>query len=144
MMVRRMPRGDMAVLSDGAPVNGHRPSVDVLYHSVAQEFGLSAVGVIMTGMGEDGAEGLGAIKAAGGLTIAQSEDTCVVAGMPRAAIQKGHANKIIPLESIGAFLVNQYGGGDRTSSEKLEKSDRQEKVEKNDKNERTPVSSQRT
>jgi hypothetical protein len=95
-------------------------------------------------MGEDGAEGLGAIKAAGGLTIAQSEDTCVVAGMPRAAIQKGHANKIIPLESIGAFLVNQYGGGDRTSSEKLEKSDRQEKVEKNDKNERTPVSSQRT
>jgi two-component system, chemotaxis family, protein-glutamate methylesterase/glutaminase len=147
MMVRRMPRGDMAVLSDGAPVNGHRPSVDVLYHSVAQEFGLSAVGVIMTGMGDDGAEGLGAIKAAGGLTIAQSEDTCVVAGMPRAAIQKGHANKIIPLESIGAFLVNQYGGEDRVSSEKSdkpEKSDRQEKVEKNDKNERTPVSSQRT
>jgi two-component system chemotaxis response regulator CheB len=144
MMVRRMPRGDMAVLSDGSPVNGHRPSVDVLFYSVAQEFALSAVGVIMTGMGEDGAEGLGAIKAAGGLTIAQSEDTCVVGGMPRAAIQKGHVNKIIPLESIGAFLVNQYGGGDRTSSEKLEKSDRQEKVEKNDKNERTPVSSQRT
>jgi len=144
MMVRRMPRGDMAVLSDGAPVNGHRPSVDVLYHSVAQEFGPSVVGVIMTGMGEDGAEGLGAIKAAGGLTIAQSEDTCVVAGMPRAAIQKGHANKIVPLESIGAFLVNQYSGGDRTSSEKLENSDRQEKVEKNDRNERTSVSSQRT
>jgi two-component system chemotaxis response regulator CheB len=144
MMVRRMPRGDLAVLSDGAPVNGHRPSVDVLFHSVAQEFALSAVGVIMTGMGEDGAEGLGAIKAAGGMTIAQSEDTCVVAGMPRAAIQKGHANKIVPLESIGAFLVNQYGGADRTSSEKLEKSDRQEKVEKNDRNERTPVSSQRT
>jgi two-component system chemotaxis response regulator CheB len=144
MMVRRMPRGDMAVLSDGAPVNGHRPSVDVLYHSVAQEFGLSAVGVIMTGMGEDGADGLGAIKAAGGLTIAQSEDTCVVAGMPRAAIQKGHANKIIPLEGIGAFLVNQYSSGDRASSERLEKSDRQEKVEKNDRNERTPVSSQRT
>jgi two-component system, chemotaxis family, protein-glutamate methylesterase/glutaminase len=144
MMVRRMPRGDMAVLSDGAPVNGHRPSVDVLFHSVAQEFALAAVGVIMTGMGEDGAEGLGAIKAAGGLTIAQSEDTCVVGGMPRAAIQKGHVNNIIPLESIGAFLVNQYGGGDRTSSEKLEKSDRQEKVEKNDRNERAPVSSQRT
>jgi len=143
MMVRRMPRGDMAVLSDGSPVNGHRPSVDVLFHSVAQEFALAAVGVIMTGMGEDGAEGLGAIKAAGGLTIAQSEDTCVVGGMPRAAIQKGHVNKIIPLESIGAFLVNQYGCGDRTSSEK-EKSDRQEKVEKNDRNERTPVSSQRT
>jgi two-component system, chemotaxis family, protein-glutamate methylesterase/glutaminase len=147
MMVRRMPRGDMAVLSDGPPVNGHRPSVDVLFHSVAQEFALSSVGVIMTGMAEDGAEGLGAIKAAGGMTIAQSEDTCVVSGMPRAAIQKGHANKIIPLDGIGAFLVNQYGGGDRAPSEKSdkpEKSDRPEKVEKNEKNERTPVSSQRT
>jgi two-component system chemotaxis response regulator CheB len=147
MMVRRMPRGDMAVLSDGPPVNGHRPSVDVLFHSVAQEFGLSAVGVIMTGMAEDGAEGLGAIKAAGGMTIAQSEDTCVVSGMPRAAIQKGHANKIIPLDGIGTFLVNQYGGGDRApveKSDKPEKSDRPEKVEKNEKNERTPVSSQRT
>ena len=80
MMVRRMPRGDMAVLSDSAAVNGHRPSVDVLFHSVAQEFGPMAVGVLMTGMGEDGAEGLGAIKAAGGVTIAQSEDTCVVPG----------------------------------------------------------------
>jgi two-component system chemotaxis response regulator CheB len=147
MMVRRMPRGDMAVLSDGAPVNGHRPSVDVLFHSVAQEFALAAVGVIMTGMGEDGAEGLGAIKSAGGMTIAQSEDTCVVGGMPRAAIQKGHVNKIIPLEGIGTFLVNQYGGGDRVPlerSDKTEKGDRPEKIEKNDKNERTPVSSQRT
>ncbi len=147
MMVRRMPRGDMAVLSDGAPVNGHRPSVDVLFHSVAQEFALAAVGVIMTGMGEDGAEGLGAIKSAGGMTIAQSEDTCVVGGMPRAAVQKGHVNKIIPLEGIGTFLVNQYGGGDRVPlerSDKTEKGDRPEKIEKNDKNERTPVSSQRT
>jgi two-component system, chemotaxis family, protein-glutamate methylesterase/glutaminase len=150
MMVRRMPRGDMAVLSDGAPVNGHRPSVDVLFHSVAQEFGLTAVGVLMTGMGEDGAEGLGVIKAAGGMTIAQSEDTCVVSGMPRAAILKGHANKIVPLDSLGAFLVNQYAGGERAASERVdrtEKNDRQEKPEKNEKNEkneRTPVSSQRT
>jgi two-component system chemotaxis response regulator CheB len=138
MMVRRMPRGDMAILSDGPPVNGHRPSVDVLFHSVAQEFGLTAVGVIMTGMGEDGAEGLGAIKAAGGMTIAQSEETCVVSGMPRAAILKGHANKIVPLEGIGTFLVQQYGGGDRVPSEKPERQ------EKNDRNERTPVSSRRT
>jgi two-component system, chemotaxis family, protein-glutamate methylesterase/glutaminase len=145
MMIRRMPRGDMAILSDGAPVNGHRPSVDVLFHSLAQEFSVSAVGVIMTGMGEDGAEGLGAIKTAGGMTIAQSEDTCVVSGMPRAAIQKGHANKIIPLEAIGAFLVNQYGGGDRSERpDKSEKSDRPDPVEKNEKIERTPVSSQRT
>ncbi len=147
MMVRRMPRGDMAVLSDGLPVNGHRPSADVLFHSVAQEFGPTVVGVIMTGMGEDGAEGLGAIKAAGGMTAAQSEDTCVVSGMPRAAILKGYANKIVPLDSMGAFLVSQCTGGDRATSEKserAEKIDRQEKSEKNEKQERTPVSPQRT
>jgi two-component system, chemotaxis family, protein-glutamate methylesterase/glutaminase len=146
LMARRMPRGDMAVLSDGPPVNGHRPSVDVLFHSVAQEFGPTAVGVLMTGMGEDGAEGLGAIKASGGMTIAQSEDTCVVSGMPRAAILKGHANKVVPLDTMGTFLVNQYAGGERASekSDKAEKNDRQEKPEKKEKNERTPVSSQRT
>ena len=147
LMARRMPRGDMAVLSDGPPVNGHRPSVDVLFHSVAQEFGPTAVGVLMTGMGEDGAEGLGAIKASGGMTIAQSEDTCVVSGMPRAAILKGHVNKVVPLDTMGTFLVNQYAGGERSASEKsdkAEKNDRQEKPEKNEKNEKTPVSSQRT
>jgi two-component system, chemotaxis family, protein-glutamate methylesterase/glutaminase len=150
LMARRMPRGDMAVLSDGPPVNGHRPSVDVLFHSVAQEFGPTAVGVLMTGMGEDGAEGLGAIKASGGMTVAQSEDTCVVSGMPRAAILKGHANKVVPLDTMGTFLVNQYAGGERSASEKsdkAEKNDRQEKPDKNEKSEkieRTPVSSQRT
>jgi len=138
MMVRRMPRGDMLVLSDGPPVNGHRPSVDVLFHSVAQEFSLMSVGVLMTGMGEDGAEGLGAIKAAGGMTIAQSEDTCVVSGMPRAAILKGHANKVIPLEGLGTFLANHYGA-EKTSAEK----DLGEKLEKGEKPERTPVSSHR-
>jgi two-component system, chemotaxis family, protein-glutamate methylesterase/glutaminase len=140
MMVRRMPRGDMAVLSDGAPVNGHRPSADVLFHSVAQEFGLTAVGILMTGMGEDGAEGLGAIKAAGGMTIAQSEDTCVVSGMPRAAIVKGYASKVVPLDTLGQFLVTNYGG-ERANSEKSDKTDKQDK---NEKNERTPVSSHRT
>ena len=94
-MVRRMPRGDMAVLSDGPPVNGHRPSVDVLFHSVAQQFWSDrGRAVLMTGMGEDGAEGLGALQAAGGVTIAQSEDTCVVSGMPLAAITKGYADKV--------------------------------------------------
>jgi two-component system chemotaxis response regulator CheB len=140
MVVRRMPRGDMVVLSDGPPVNGHRPSADVLFHSVAHEFTLTSVGVLMTGMGDDGAEGLGAIKAAGGMTVAQSEDTCVVSGMPRAAIIKGYASKIIPLESLSAFLVG-YCGTDRDRSEKTEKKD---KVEKNEKNDRTHVSSHRT
>ncbi len=142
MMVRRMPRGDMVVLSDGPPVNGHRPSADVLFHSVAQEFGLTAVGLLMTGMGDDGAEGLGAIKAAGGMTIAQSEDTCVVSGMPRAAILKGYANKIIPLDGLAAFLVNQYGAerhaAAQGAADKIVKNDKSEKVEK------IPVSSQRS
>jgi two-component system chemotaxis response regulator CheB len=146
MMVRRMPRGDMAVLSDGPPVNGHRPSADVLFHSVAQEFGLTAVGVIMTGMGEDGAEGLGAIKSAGGMTLAQSEDTCVISSMPHAAIQKGHVAKVVPLDGLGTYLVSHYGGG-RAQGEKAPWNDKTEKIEKPDKhekNEKTPVSSHRT
>ena len=72
MKVRRMEHGDVAILVDQPRVNGHRPSVDVLFHSVAQEFGNKAVGVLMTGMGDDGAAGLGAVQAAGGFTIAQS------------------------------------------------------------------------
>jgi len=143
IMVRNMPRGGMVVLSDGPPVNGHRPSADVLFHSVAQEFGLTAVGVLMTGMGDDGAEGLGAIKAAGGMTIAQSEDTCVVSGMPRAAILKGYASKIIPLDGLGAHLVSNYGG-ERGATDKVEKNEKLEKNDKNEKIEKTSVSSQRS
>lgn len=142
MMVRRMPRGEMVILSDGLPINGHRPSVDVLFHSVAQDFGLTAVGILMTGMGEDGSEGLGAIKTAGGITIAQHEDTCVVPGMPRAAITKGYASRIIPLDGLAQFLLTQFasdrGNGDKSDVlEKAEKSDRAEK------NEKTPVSTPR-
>jgi len=138
-----MPRGDMVILSDSPPVNGHRPSADVLFHSVAQEFGLLAVGILMTGMGDDGSEGLGAIKAAGGMTVAQSEDTCVVSGMPRAAILKGFANKIIPLDGLGAYLVNNYGA-ERSATEKNEKHEKSEKHDKNEKIERTPVPSERS
>jgi two-component system chemotaxis response regulator CheB len=139
MMVRRMPRGEMVVLSDTPPINGHRPSADVLFHSVAQEFGLTSVGIIMTGMGEDGAEGIGAIKASGGMTIAQSEETCVVSGMPRAAIAKGYIQRIFPLETLGAYLVSQYGT-DRGSSEKTDNADKSEKSEKTEK---VPVSTPR-
>jgi len=140
MMVRRMPRGDMAVLSDSPHVNGHRPSADVLFHSVAQEFGPSAIGIIMTGMGEDGAEGIGAIKNSGGITIAQSEDTCVVGGMPRAAISRGFVSKVVPLDALANFLVTNYHV-ERSHSDKNEKHD---KHDKHDRNERTPVSSNRT
>jgi two-component system, chemotaxis family, protein-glutamate methylesterase/glutaminase len=129
IMVRRMPRGHTVVLSDGAHVNGHRPSADILFHSVAQEFALTAVGVLMTGMGDDGAEGLGAIQAAGGVTIAQSEETCVVSGMPRAAIQRGYADKIIPLDDLGHYLVAHFGA-EKDSEEKAGKEEKNEKIEK--------------
>jgi two-component system, chemotaxis family, protein-glutamate methylesterase/glutaminase len=142
MMVRRMPRGEMVVLSDSPAINGHRPSVDVLFHSVAQEFSLTAVGILMTGMGEDGAEGLGAIKSAGGVTIAQSEESCVVSGMPRAAITKGYAMKILPLETLGAFLIGQYGN-EHSGNEKSDIQEKSDKVEKTDRSERTPVSTPR-
>jgi len=140
IMVRRMPRGDMVVLSDTPPINGHRPSADVLFHSVAQEFGLTSVGVIMTGMGEDGAEGIGAIKSSGGMTIAQSEDTCVVSGMPRTAIQRGYIHKVIPLASLAAHLIGHYGS-DRSAAEKTD--ERPERNEKNEKGEKVPISAPR-
>jgi two-component system chemotaxis response regulator CheB len=107
MKVKRMPMGDIIVLSDDDRVNGHRPSVDVLFRSVAQEFGNNSLAVIMTGMGEDGAEGMGAIKRAGGMTVAQSEDSCVVFGMPKAAIERGHAIRVVPLDAMANTLQAQ-------------------------------------
>jgi two-component system chemotaxis response regulator CheB len=136
MMVRRMPRGEMVVLSDTPPINGHRPSADVLFHSVAQEFGLTSVGIIMTGMGEDGAEGIGAIKASGGMTVAQSEETCVVSGMPRTAILKGFIHKVVPLDGLAAYLISNYGSDRGGSPEKAD-------VEKSEKSEKVPVSTPR-
>lgn len=104
MKVKRLPLGDIVVLSDEPRVNGHRPSADVLLRSVAEEFKSSAVGVLMTGMGDDGAEGLGAIKKEGGMTLAQSEESCVVFGMPKAAIERGYVVRIVGLDILGATL----------------------------------------
>jgi two-component system chemotaxis response regulator CheB len=104
LKVKRLPLGDVAVLSDEPRVNGHRPSADVLFKSVAEEFGSRSVGVIMTGMGDDGAHALGLIKAAGGTTIAQSEQSCVVFGMPKAAIERGHAMRIVDLQAMASML----------------------------------------
>jgi len=112
MKVKRLPLGDIVVLSDEPRVNGHRPSVDVLLRSVAEEFRQNAVGVLMTGMGDDGAEGLGAIKKEGGMTIAQSEESCVVYGMPKAAIERGYAIRVVGLDIMGSTLQAIVGRGD--------------------------------
>jgi two-component system, chemotaxis family, protein-glutamate methylesterase/glutaminase len=104
MRVKRLTMGDVVVLSEEPRVNGHRPSVDVLFNSAAEEFGKDAVAVIMTGMGDDGAEGLGAVKKAGGITIAQSEESCVVFGMPKAAIERGYAIRVVALDVLASTL----------------------------------------
>ncbi|MGA9529107.1 MAG: chemotaxis response regulator protein-glutamate methylesterase [Terriglobales bacterium] len=104
MKVKRLPLGNVAMLSDDEPVNGHRPSVDVLFRSVAGAFGSQAIAVLMTGMGEDGATGMGAIQHAGGLTIAQSQKTCVVFGMPKAAIERGFAARVADLNELPGLL----------------------------------------
>jgi two-component system chemotaxis response regulator CheB len=105
--VRRMEHGDVAMLVDQPRVNGHRPSVDVLFHSVAKELGAKAVAVLMTGMGDDGAAGLGAIRAAGGFSIAQSPETCVVDSMPRAAINRGFVSRVESLADLASLVQSK-------------------------------------
>jgi two-component system, chemotaxis family, protein-glutamate methylesterase/glutaminase len=119
LKVRRMPLGNIAVLSDEPKVNGHRPSVDVLFRSLAQEFGRDSMAVIMTGMGEDGADAMGEVKNSGGLTIAQDEDSCVVFGMPRAAIERGNAMRVVPLDALANTLVAQCAERSRPVKQKV-------------------------
>jgi two-component system chemotaxis response regulator CheB len=91
-------------VTDDAPVNRHRPSVDVLFRSLAQEVGAKAIGVLLTGMGRDGAEGLGEMLAAGGATLAQDEETSVVWGMPGAACRIGAAQSVHPITQIASRI----------------------------------------
>ena len=94
---------------DGPLVCRHRPSVDVLFRSVARYAGKNAVGVIMTGMGDDGARGMVEMKEAGAHTIAQDEATCVVFGMPAEAIKRGGAQQVLPLEKISGEVLHRCG-----------------------------------
>ncbi len=96
-------------LSKSEPVNRHRPSVDVLFHSAAQVLGPNAVGVILTGMGKDGAQGMLAMRNAGAHTVAQNEATCVVYGMPKAAVELGAAMEVVPLQDIAARVLEHLG-----------------------------------
>ena len=90
---------------DGPLVSRHRPSVDVLFRSAARAAGKNAVGVIMTGMGDDGARGLLEMKQAGAHTLAQDEATCIVFGMPKEAIARGAAMKVVPLGAIAPEIL---------------------------------------
>jgi two-component system chemotaxis response regulator CheB len=104
-IIRRSGPGYRIELVEGPPVCRHRPSVEVLFRSAAQAAGPYATGVIMTGMGDDGAGGLLEMREAGALTIAQNEATCVVFGMPREAIRRGAAKFVTPLDSIAPTIM---------------------------------------
>ncbi len=106
-------RAPVCRLREGDLHSGHRPSVDVLFESMAQ-FGERTVGVILTGMGKDGAEGLGAIRRAGGSTIGQDEATSVVYGMPRVAFEMGAVETQLPLESIAPEVLRLCSARERT------------------------------
>jgi two-component system chemotaxis response regulator CheB len=95
---------------DGPPVSRHRPSVDVLFRSVAKCAGKNALGIIMTGMGDDGARGLKEMHDMGARTVGQDEDSCVVYGMPKEALKMGAVNKELPLARM-AYEIVVYGGG---------------------------------
>ncbi|MGF7160512.1 two-component system chemotaxis response regulator CheB [Rhodoligotrophos appendicifer] len=93
-------------ISDAAPYNGQRPSANLLFKSIARGFGAYSMGILLTGMGEDGAEGLAEIRQAGGFTIAEHESTAVVYGMPAVAIRRGAASVSLPLGLIGPRLIS--------------------------------------
>lgn len=114
-LVRRTGSGYRVELVDGPPVCRHRPSVEVLFRSTAQAAGPYAAGVIMTGMGDDGAGGLYEMREAGSLTIAQNEATCVVFGMPREAIRRGAAKFVTPLDRIAAAVMGWANSSDSGS-----------------------------
>jgi two-component system, chemotaxis family, protein-glutamate methylesterase/glutaminase len=106
MLLQRAGARYSVRVKPGPPVHHQRPSVDVLFESVARAAGANAVGALLTGMGADGAAGLLSMRAAGGRTLAQDEDTCVVFGMPREAIRLDAAERVVPLNRVAATLFN--------------------------------------
>ncbi len=105
MLLKRSGARYYVEVKEGPLVNRHRPSVDVLFRSTARYAGANAIGVIMTGMGDDGAKGLLEMKQAGAKTVAQDEKSCVVFGMPKEAIKLGAADKILSLDAIAPYII---------------------------------------
>jgi two-component system chemotaxis response regulator CheB len=105
MLLRRSGAQYSVDVKDGPLVNRHRPSVDVLFRSVATCAGANALGVIMTGMGDDGAAGLLEMRSAGARTLAQDEDSCVVYGMPKEAVKRGAVERSVPLSAIAREIL---------------------------------------
>ncbi len=115
-VLRRRGDGLIVELSDGPLVARHRPSVDVLFRSVAQAAGSSAIGVLMTGMGDDGAQGLLEMKEAGAATLAQDEASCVVFGMPKEAIARGAVDEVVSLDRLAAAILKRSAQGLRAAA----------------------------
>jgi two-component system chemotaxis response regulator CheB len=109
LLVQRSGSACVARITEGALVSRHRPSVDVLFRSVAKSVGGNAVGVIMTGMGDDGAQGLLEMRNCGAQTIAQDESSCVVFGMPKEAIARAAAVAVVPLRRIAETALKMAG-----------------------------------
>jgi len=105
MLLRRTGRRYTVSIVDGPQVSRHRPSVDVLFRSVAQLAGRNAMGMLLTGMGDDGARSLLEMKEAGAFTVAQDEDSSIVFGMPKEAIQRGAAQRILPLSRMAGEIM---------------------------------------
>lgn len=113
LLVRRNGGGYVTELSKSDPVNRHRPAVDVLFHSVAEGLGQKAVGVILTGMGKDGARGMLEMREAGSWNIGQDQESCVVYGMPREAAMVGALNEVAPISEIAARILARLRGSER-------------------------------
>ncbi|WP_187972693.1 protein-glutamate methylesterase/protein-glutamine glutaminase [Aquibium microcysteis] len=107
MLLRRTARSYVVDIVEGPHISRHRPSVDVLFRSAAHNAGANAVGVILTGMGDDGAAGMLEMRAMGSFTIAQDEDSCIVYGMPKEAVDRGAVTKVMPLDGIAAEIMKQ-------------------------------------
>lgn len=106
LMLAYSDSGYVCKLSQGVPVNRHRPSVDVLFRSAANVAGRNAIGVILTGMGKDGAAGMCEMKESGSYNISQDESTCVVFGMPKEAISLGCVDEVLPLREIAPHILH--------------------------------------